>query len=320
MLKEWVAGQSLKMGRNPHYFKPGKPYLDEVDYIIGPDDTKSMLMFFQGRLSVNTIPSQYFLQVTHDAKWASNIVKSVDLDTYFVGMKTTTKPFNDVRVRQALNYAVNVGHIIKLLNGRAIPAHTILPPGMAGYDAHTRGYGYDPARARKLLSDAGLSKGFHTELWGYNDDTSTRVMEAIQSDLAQVGVTVQVRPVSAATFAAQYAQKSQAPMFLFVWINDYPDPQDFLYNLFSKETWGSNNAVYYYNAAVQRILDKAQTELNQTHRFAMYHQAEQQIVRDAPWIFLYHSITYNVHQPWVGGYYLHPIHLWRYEDYWQTAH
>jgi ABC-type transport system substrate-binding protein len=319
-LTEWVAGQRLRMVRNPHYFKPGKPYLDEVNYIIGPDDTKSMLMFQRGELEVDNIPSQFFPQITHDPKWMSNIVKSVDLDTYFVGMKTNLKPFDDVRVRQALNYAVDVRHIIKLLNGRAVPAHTVIPPGMPGYDPSIQGYSYNQDKARQLLKEAGHANGFQTELWTYNDDTSAHVAQAIQNDLAQVGVKVQVRPVSPATFAAQYALKDKAPMFLFVWINDYPDPQDFLYNLFSRETWGSNNAVYYYNPQVERILDQAQTELNQSRRFGLYHQAEQRIVRDAPWIFLYHSITYNVHQPWVGGYYLHPIHLWRFEDYWETKH
>jgi ABC-type transport system substrate-binding protein len=191
---------------------------------------------------------------------------------------------------------------------------------MPGYDSNINGYSYNPAKARYLLKEAGYAKGFQTELWSYNDESTIRIVQAIQNDMAQVGVTVKLRPVSTATFAAQYARKDQAPMFLFEWINDYPDPQDFLYNLFSKETWGSNNAVYYYNPRVQHLLDQEQTDLNQTHRFSVYHQAEQQIIRDAPWILLYHTITYNVHQSWVKGYYLHPIHLWRYEDYSVTSH
>jgi peptide/nickel transport system substrate-binding protein len=319
-LKSWVPGQSLTMVRNPHYFKPGKPKLKEVDYVIGPDDSKAMLMFLRGQLEVNDIPSQYFVSTITSPKWKPNIVRSVDFDTYFIGMKNNMKPFNDIRVRRALNYAVDVPHIIKLLNGRAVKANGVLPPGMPGYDAKIKGYNYNPAKAKQLLKAAGYAHGFHSSIWSYNDETSIRVVQAIQQNLAQVGVTVSTRPVSTATFAAQYAKKGQVPMFLFLWINDYPDPQDFLYNLFSKETWGTNNSVYYYDAPVQKLLDRAQTELNRSTRFGMYHVAEQKIVNDAPWIFLYHTITYNVHQPWVHNYYLHPIHLWRYEDYSVSAH
>lgn len=319
-LKQWVPGQSLKMVRNPHYFKKGKPKLSEVDYIIGPDESKAMLMFLRGQLEVNSIPSQYFASTITNPKWKPDIVRSVDFDTYFIGMKNNMKPFNDVRVRRALNYAVDIPHIIKLLNGRAVKANGVLPPGMPGYNPHVKGYSYNPAKARQLLKQAGYPHGFHSSIWSYNDETSIRVVQAIQQNLAQVGVNVSTRPVSTATFAAQYAKKGQVPMFLFLWINDYPDPQDFLYNLFSKETWGTNNSVYYYDASVQKLLDRAQTEMNKGKRFGMYHTAEQKIVNDAPWIFLYHTITYNVHQPWVHNYYLHPIHLWRYEDYSVSPH
>src|SRR4029078_5685335 len=101
-------------------------------------------------------------------------------------MKTQMTLFDDVRVRKAVNMAINKDRIIQLINGRAIAANQPLPNRIPGYDADYKGYAYDPAGAKALLKEAGLESGFDTQLYAMNVDPNPRIAQAIQQDLAAV--------------------------------------------------------------------------------------------------------------------------------------
>jgi ABC-type transport system substrate-binding protein len=100
------------------------------------------------------------------------------------------------------------------------------------------------------------------------------------------------------------------------WLQDFPDPSNFLVPLFSEKSitpTASLNRAFYSNPQVNKLLNAAQSELNPSKRLEMYRQAEKIIVQDAPLVFLHHTERYVVHQPWVRGYRLHPMWSARYE-------
>jgi oligopeptide transport system substrate-binding protein len=313
MLQSWVPGQKLVLTRNPHYFEPGKPYLNTVEVDLNVNDQTRVLEFERGDLSITDIPAAAYTQLALDPKYNKYMVTNQDATTYFLGMKSNAKPFNNVQVRQALNYAVDKKHLVQLLNGRATVANGFVPPSLPGYDPKAKGYPYDPAKAKKMLAAAGYPNGFSSEIWTQNDDQSVRTVQSLASELAAVGVKVKVRAMNTSTFYAGVGKADQAPMFFTYWLQDYPDAYDFFSNVLRKANWGGSNMSYYYNPTVEAGIDKL--AYNTTDRPAEIAALDKTVTADAPFIYLYHSISQNVHQPNVY-YYIHPVHLWRFADYW----
>jgi ABC-type transport system substrate-binding protein len=313
VLKSWLAGQKVVLARNPRYYGTA-PKLAAVEVELNVNDQSRVLQFQRGDLSVSDIPAAAYAQIALSSKWKPYIVTSRDASTYFVGMKNLAKPFNDKRVRQALNYAVNKDRLVQLLNGRAVTSHGVIPPPLAGYDAKAPGYAHDVAKAKALLAQAGLAKGFSTEIWTINDELSVRMVQAIANDLATVGVKAKVRAVDANTYYANVGKKDRAPMFFTFWLQDYPDAFDFFSNLLIKASWGPTNSAYFYDPRVDKNVAAIAHSTDQASRTATMRKTDRIVLGDAPWIFLYHTVTQNVRQPNVH-YYLHPVHLWRFADY-----
>src|SRR5262249_17652914 len=142
-------------------------------------------------------------------------------------------PFTDRRVRQALNYAVDRERIVKIINGRGVAARGVLPPLLPGYNTRLRGYPHDPAMARRLLAEAGYPDGFTVPLWAVADSGSwLKIAEAVQQDLAEVGVRADIKPVAYAVFDEAVGKRRTVPLALTSWPQDYPDPSNFLDILF----------------------------------------------------------------------------------------
>jgi peptide/nickel transport system substrate-binding protein/oligopeptide transport system substrate-binding protein len=312
-LQSWVPGQKMVLVRNPHYFLAGRPYLNEVEVDLDVSDQTRVLEYERGELSIVDVPSSAFAQLALNSKYNKTMNVSQDATTYFLGMKDNIKPFNNLKVRQALNYAVNKNRLIQLLNGRGTVANGIVPPTLPGFNPKATGYPYDPAKAKALLAAAGYPHGFSSVVWTENDTQSVRIAQSIASDLAAVGVNVKIDALAASTFVDGVGKQGQAPMFITYWLQDYPDAYDFFSNLLLKANWGGSNASYYYNPTVEAAIDKL--EFSTTNRTQEIEALDAQVTKDAPFVYLYHSITENVHQPNVF-YYIHPVHLWRFADYW----
>ena len=165
-----------------------------------------------------------------DPATSGDIVDRGQLETSYITINTTMKPFDDVRVRQALNMAINKDRIIRIINGRATPATQVLPPMMPGYDNAYKGYAYDVAKAKALLKEAGVPDGVQTELYAMNADPNPRIAQAIQQDLAAVGIKADIKALAQAQVISAGSTKGQAALIWsggMGWIDDFPDPSDF---------------------------------------------------------------------------------------------
>ena len=230
-LDEWVSGQRLVFSRNLDYFRD-RPQIDGFRVEIGQEPLVAILRLQKGEVDIagDGIPPAKYLEMKNAADAKDTIVDREQFETSYITINTTVKPFDDVRVRQALNMAVNKDRIVRIINGRATPATQVLPPLMPGYDTAYKGYAYDVAGAKKLLADAGLKDGFSTTLYAMNTDPNPRIAQAIQQDFAAVGIKAEIKALAQPEVIAAGGNKEQSALTWsggMGWIADFPDPSDF---------------------------------------------------------------------------------------------
>jgi ABC-type transport system substrate-binding protein len=164
VLKDWTIGQKLVFERNKDYFVKDVPHIDSFTVEVGQEPLVALLRLQKGEVDIagDGIPPAKFLEIKNSADGAKMIVDGEQLHTGYVTLNTKVKPFDNVKVRQAMNMAINKDRITRILNGRATPANQPLPPLMPGYDKSFTGYAYDVAKAKALLAEAGFADGFRT--------------------------------------------------------------------------------------------------------------------------------------------------------------
>jgi oligopeptide transport system substrate-binding protein len=306
--------------RNPHYFERRLPRLDAIVEQIGVDDELQWLKFEAGEIDVSSIPPAEFSYVMKTPTLRARTLHIVTLSTDYLAMNCQMKPFDDVRVRQAFNYAIRKDKLTAVLNGRGAIAPGILPPGLPGYDPAIQGYPYDPRKARQLLEAAGVGPEFAPIIWFRADPIETIIAESIQQDLAIVHVHALLKPVAWSPLLEAVRQPNTVELARLGWEADFPDPANFLDVLFSKKQWGDNNDTFYDNPRVDALLAAAAPVSDLQRRYQLYNAAQKIILADAPWVPLSHRVTYVIRQPWVNDYILNPMRPTRLEKIWLSPH
>ena len=315
-LQEWLPGQRLVVARNPDYFVPGIPRLAGVVRLVGVNEELEWLKYESGQVDVAAIPPAEFPRVIRDPRYQPLLHHVTTLRTNYLGMKCDHEPFTDRRVRQAMNYAVNKEKLLRLINNRGVIADGFLPPNMPGYSPAVRGYPFDPQRARHLLAAAGYANGFSSTLWVRSDETTLRLAQAVQQDLADVEVAVQIKALAWGPFLEAVRAPDLVPLFLLGWEADFPDPSNFLEVLLHSKYIGSNNDTNYRNPDVDSQLDEAARTADPRARMRVLQAVESRAVVDAPWVFLFHPVSYAIVDPRVRDFRLHPLRPARFEQVW----
>jgi len=326
-LKEWVIGQRLVFERNPDYFVKDRPKIDKFTVEVGQEPLVALLRLQKGEADVagDGIPPAKYLEMKNSPDVAEMVVDQPQLETSYVTLNTQVKPLDNPKVRQALNMAVNKERIVRIVNGRATPATQVLPPGMAGYDKAYAGYAYDPAKAKALLAEAGLPDGFSTELYTSNTDPQPRIAQAIQQDLAAIGVKVEIKALANPNVIAAGGTQGQAPMVWsggLGWIADFPDPSDFYGPILScgSAVAGGWNWSWYCNKAVEPravAADAMPVPAKAAERAAAWAQIFTDIQsQDAPWIPVFNERRVVARSKRMGGpneIYVDPTRVINYE-------
>ncbi|TAV43741.1 ABC transporter substrate-binding protein (plasmid) [Rhizobium leguminosarum] len=294
ILKDWTIGQQLVFERNKDYFVKGVPYIDSFKVEVGQEPLVALLRLQKGEVDIagDGIPPAKFLEIKNSADGAQMIVDGEQLHTGYITLNTKVKPFDNLKVRQALNMAINKERITRILNGRATPANQPLPPLMPGYDKSFTGYAYDVAKAKALLAEAGYPDGFETVLYSTNTDPQPRIAQAIQQDLAAVGVKAEVRALAQANVIAAGGTEGEAPMIWsggMAWIADFPDPSNFYGPILgcAGAVPGGWNWSWYCNADLDKravAADSMSDPAKAAERTAAWSKIFTDIMADAPWI------------------------------------
>jgi ABC-type transport system substrate-binding protein len=221
----------------------------------------------------------------------------------YVALNNRRGPLRDVRVRQAINHAVNVPQILTTVwSGRGILARGAVPPSLPGGDTTRAAYAYDPARARRLLQDAGFAQGFALQLWRTADNlTLGRVAQAIQADLAQVGIRVEIVERDASS-QREAARAGNADMAVLDWWADYPDGDNFLYPLFHSASAGrGGNYAFYADATTDSLILAARRTQDEAARSELYRRIDDRVHGAAPWLYLWFPVDLWAVSPTITG-------------------
>src|SRR6185312_12948156 len=274
----------------------GKAKIDDLVFAITPDASVRWAKLQKNECQVMPYPNPADLDAIRKDPNVQ-VLEQPGLNIGFLAYNTTKKPFDDVRVRKAINMAINKKAIIDavyLTSG--VAAKNPIPPTQWSYNNAIKDDPYDPAAAKKLLADAGLANGFTTDLWAmpvqrpYNPN-ARRIAELMQADLAKIGVTAEIKSFEWGEYRKRM-QNGEHQMGMLGWTGDNGDPDNFLASLLgceSAKSNGSNVSKFCYQP-YEDLIQKAKSATNQAERQKLYEQAQVIFKQQAPWFTIAHAV------------------------------
>jgi len=229
------------------------------------------------------------------------------LTTAYIGFNATKAPFDDVRVRQAINMAVDAETIVDVIyEGFGFPATSPISSQVFGSNPNLTPYTFDVEGAKGLLAQAGYANGFSTTLWTNDNPLRIQIAEIVQAQLAEIGIRVEVQVLEWSTYLSDTAAGAH-DMFILGWVTVTADADYGLYALFHSTNFGAaGNRTFWSSARVDELLDLGRSEADAEKRLAYYYEAQEIINAEAPWIFLNTSIEANATRNSVTGFVPHP--------------
>jgi len=316
--KKWVKNQIIMLEANPQYFE-GKPKLDKLVFKSIPDNSTRFLEMLSGKIDVMDFPNPSDIK---ELAKKDNIkfIKQAGMNIGYVAMNMKKPPFNNKKVRHAINMAINKKAIIdNIYEGYGQVAKNPIPPVLWGYNNAVKDFEYNPEKAKQLLKEAGFEKGFTTTLFAlpisrpYNPN-GKKVAEAIQADLKKVGITVKITTFEWGTYLDKVT-KGEHEMAMLGWSGDNGDPDNFLYVLLDKDSVPSGqNIAFFENDDLHKLLIEAQKISDQSKRASLYKQAQVIIREEAPWVNIAHSVEVLPMKKRVKNFKLDPTSNRRYHN------
>ena len=309
-LEEWTLGQRLIFAKNADYWREGVPYLDQVMFEVGQEPVVALLRLQNGEVDVpgDGIPPAKFVEVMSDPEQAARVVEGGQLHTGYITLNVTTPPLDNVNVRKAINMAINKDRIAQIINGRAVPATQPLPPSMPGYTEGYAGYAFDVEAAKVLLASEGLADGFETELYVMNTDPNPRIAQAIQQDLAGIGINAKIQSLAQAN-VIEAGGNGSAPMIWsggMAWIADFPDPSNFYGPILGCA--GAVEGGWNWSKFCDEGLDAKATEADSMAgadqagaRMKLWSDVYMGVMDQAPWVPVFNEQRYTMKSPRMGG-------------------
>ncbi|MFW6105319.1 MAG: peptide ABC transporter substrate-binding protein [Chloroflexota bacterium] len=306
-LKEWRRGEWLILERSQVYYGE----MDQLEQVVYLLSGVPMALYETGQIDVVSVHSAYIDLVSDETgQFYPELAITPELSLYYIGFNTAQPPFDDVNVRRAFCHAADKESIARvILRDMVNEADGILPPGMPGYNEVLVGLDYDMEKAIELIADSRYGDASNLPpitltVEGYGNNIPSYLGAIIQEWQQNLGVEISVRQLEPEDFIYNLKQEKDE-MFVMGWIADYPDPHNFLDILFY--TGSEVNIPEYSNPTLDALLDQAAIEQDEAVRLAMYQQAEQLVVDDAPCLPLFHGKNYILVESYVNGYELSPL-------------
>ncbi|PKL78442.1 MAG: hypothetical protein CVV27_03300 [Candidatus Melainabacteria bacterium HGW-Melainabacteria-1] len=340
-LAELKPGQPISLQRFDKYYDTRLPRTESLTFQLLNDPKDQFLAFTRRELDHAPLPATYLRSVLADPVWnplgetrmlqassvanldETRVLKTPSWSTHFISMNNQVFPFSDPKVRQAFNYAVDKRYIIQhQLQTYAHPVTGIFPPDFPGATRRDPVYAHDPERARKLLFEAGWrdkdadgniepwqNPHLNLTLYYRDPEDSYLICRKIQADLAAIGVKVKLEPLK-----HHYDRHpGQAPNFFHTAVSpEILDPSQIFHPTFYSGALRTNISRY-ANPRVDELVANAEDLNYEPKRYELYREAERLILDDAPWLFLYHPVSYQLVQPRVKQYTVHPALPFAYE-------
>ncbi|ARJ40620.1 glutathione ABC transporter substrate-binding protein GsiB [Pantoea alhagi] len=308
----WNQTDFVKVKKWDGYWKPGYPKLDSITWrpIVDNNTRAAMLQTGEANFAF-PIPYEQAKRLEQNSKL--DLVSTPSIMQRYISFNVTQKPFDNPKVREAINYAINREALSKVaFAGYATPATGIVPPSIPWAQSYPA-IEYNPAKARQLLKEAGYPDGFSTTLWSsHNHSTAQKVLQFTQQQLAQVGIKVKVTAMDAGQRAAEVEGKGQKEsgvrMFYTGWSASTGEADWALTPLFATASWPPAifNTAFYSNEQVDKDLNDALKTTDTAKKAQLYKDAQDRIWNDRPWAPLVVEKLVSAHSKSLSGFYMMP--------------
>ena len=282
----WSFNNQLVLTRNEDYWK-GASKLPGVVIKIIPDTETQSMMFESGELDILDLDYAADSVDRFTETYPDQIVQGPRVGIVYFTMNFNKEPFQDVRVRKAVQMSIDRQAILDALyGGRGQVEQGIFPHGLIGFNPDQEEIKYDPEAAKALLAEAGYADGFDMEIAADSSasDTMTMALEIVSDQLAEVGIRAEIKNYDESTWL-ETRKSGELGSFMSTWSADYNDPDNFIYTFFGNEEKTKIRSINYPDTEVMARVAKARTIVNEDERLAEYKALEEKIVHeDAAWV------------------------------------
>lgn len=316
--QSWEPGRHVRVERFEGYYEPGRPYLDGIEYALSVPTFTQRFKFEGGQLDyLREFGEADLMRYTASPDWKGHGAWEPSRVVHSLFMNTEMSPFDNRSFRRAISAAINREQIAAVRPGSVRPASRIIPAAIPGHDP-SPGQRFDLARALELMRDAGYPYDPATGRGGYpaeipyvaiSDSFDVEAAQILQQQLARIGVRLRIRGQGWPAYLAETSRRRTVAFGSDGWAADFPDPSDFFEPLFATKAISeeeSQNRAFYSNSSLDKLLEEARKEPSVERRLALYHQAEELVLDDAPWAVLYSKRWFELWHPYVRGYRIHP--------------
>ena len=306
-------GEQAVFVANPNYYR-GQPYFQRVIYRAVPSGASRITLLRTGQVQWIDRPTvQQVVELQKDSRVKVQGHEGRAMAS--VRMNPTIKPFDDIRVRRAFNYAIDRDKLKQsILLGTGEPALSIVPPIVASYDPSFFTYNYDPAKARALLAEAGFADSLtvdltFADLFAWEEQMAVQISDQLRA----VGVPAKPQRITGSEMRARTAPGKQD--LAFFTFEDGPIVLDPIYTMaLMAHSKGVSNRARYSNPEVDALIDGARTTLDMTARDKAARQAQNLWLDDAPWIMTVYPQSFEAMAPAISGWVPHPDEHERWVD------
>ena len=320
VLETWNQTDFIKVKKFAGYWHKGYPKLDTLTWRPVVDNNTRAAMLQTGEANF-AFPIPYEQAKLLEKNNKLDLVTSPSIMQRYISFNVTQKPFDNPKVREAVNLAINRQALVKVaFAGYATPATGIVPPAIQ-YSQSYPAPEYNPAKARELLKEAGYPNGFTTTLWSsHNHSTAQKVLQFTQQQLAQIGIKVTVTAMDAGQRAAEVEDKGQKEsgvrMFYTGWSASTGEANWALTPLFATQSWPPTifNTAFYSNSQVDKDLADALNTTDGEKKAALYKDAQDKIWKDQPWAPLVVEKLVSANTKNLTGFYVMPDTSFSFDD------
>ena len=282
----WSFNNQLVLTRNEDYWK-GASGLPGVVIKIIPDTETQSMMFESGELDILDLDYAADSVDRFTETYPDQIVQGPRVGIVYFTMNFNKEPFQDVRVRKAVQMSIDRQAILDALyGGRGQVEQGIFPHGLIGFNPDQEEIKYDPEAAKALLAEAGYADGFDMEIAADSSasDTMTMALEIVSDQLAEVGIRAEIKNYDESTWL-ETRKSGELGSFISTWSADYNDPDNFIYTFFGNEEKTRIRSINYPDTEVMERVAKARTIVNEDERLAEYKALEEKLIHeDAAWV------------------------------------
>jgi len=300
-----VDGDRVELKRHRAYHVPSKPNLDSLIFRLDYKSSREVIDgFLRGELDLaHGIPMNVVSELKNNPLHAPYLIDTVQLHTSYLSYDCSSTPFDRIEVRQAMNHAINRIRINdRVFSGLNIPAKSLLPPGLTGYDPQLNEYEHDPDRARTLLRAGGYPSGFSIDYWTFPTDEffNSGMVPLIVEDLENVGIHVNVSHHAVAEARARRLKPGHNSIFTANWYADFPDSDNFFFIFFHSAS-DAAPGIYFRSPELDATIEEARSTIDQERRANIYRDLNSRILHEAPMVFLFHDRFFATYRPEIRG-------------------